>query len=95
MTTQLQEHMPSFKAFKTAIAQVAKLTEQAADLGLRIKGINEEIKGLEEGAIARRELHAQHNDAMSSLSLARFDLDDAKKRVADFLQSTNPDSDHA
>jgi len=95
MTTQLQENMPSFKAFKTAIAQVAKLTEQVADLGLRINQIKEETEGLEEGAIARRELHAQHKEATSRLSLAMFDLDDAKKLVADFLQASNPDSDHA
>ena len=93
---QAPKQLPfSFKSFHVAIAQVAKLTEQVADLGLRIKGINEEVKWLKKEDLARRELHAQHKDATSDLSLARFDLDDAKKRVADFLQSTNPDSDHA
>ena len=93
MTGRLQEHMPSFKSYKAAIARIAKLTEQVAILRLRINQIKEETEGLEEGAIARRELHAQHKEATSRLSLAMFDLDDAKKLVADFLQSTNPDSD--
>jgi len=91
----LQGDMPTFESCKTAIAQVAELTERVVALGLRINEIEEETKGLEESAIARRELHAERNDAMSDLLLAGFDLDDAKKRVADLLDKIAPSGDRS
>jgi len=91
----LQGDMPTFESCKTAIAQVAELTERVVALGLRINQIEEEVKGLKEGAIARRELHAERNDAMGDLLLAGFDLDDAKKRVADFLDKIAPPGDRS
>ena len=64
---------------------VDTLTSQITGMELKLNQISHDVKGLGQGDLTRRDLRESSKDILSSLSLARFRLDDAKTHAAELL----------
>ena len=66
---------------------VDTLTTQITGMEIKLNQISQDVKGLGQGDLTRRDLRESSKDILSSLSLARFRLDCAKTHAAELLEA--------
>ena len=70
---------------KASSELVDTLTTQITGMELKLNQISQDVKGLGQGDLTRRDLRESSKDLLSSLSLARFRLAVAKTHAAELL----------